>query len=429
MMQDLLFGVILLLLAVLLYVMIQHPHSLAAGLHMKGKGHQEGFADATFKDEPEYQKQMKWLVDTFGPLQDRLRNFHDAVPDDMPPEHQCFVNFYALGCRYPSYVGPAENGYINADGGVSTAVHTGCRVFVLDIDYIADCTEAATQYFPRLVVRDKQGRLVIKDSGNQPLCNTEAASNLKDVCDRLAMHAFQGTLSDDPLVLVLYFQRLPPGSASSKTVLDYYSHVAKALGSLRDRMLTNETEGGVFYRQKQENRLLVNPISTYAGRVLVFSNANTAGFRTLSYPVEEDLDYMVHLRLGYTQTKLGVTEQEAHFGVLQTIEDFTVVPADRADDVIEQTKQKWTICLGQDPLAPVAVAQYQKVTGGFGVNCVPVSLFDAGAPGGVIAAFKGHGWMAKPLKLRYIKPPVVVPGVPNTTMDAKGGSLRAPITP
>jgi hypothetical protein len=31
--------------------------------------------------------------------------------------------------------------------------------------------------------------------------------------------------------------------------------------------------------------------------------------------------------------------------------------------------------------------------------------------------------------LRYIKPPVVVPGVPNTTMDAKGGSLRAPITP
>jgi hypothetical protein len=190
-------------------------------------------------------------------------------------------------------------------------------------------------------------------------------------------------------------------------------------------MLTNELEG-IYYRQKQENQLLINPISSYEGRVLLFSNANTSGFRTLSYPVEEDLDYMVHLRLGYTQTKLGVTDQDAHFGVLQTIEDFTVIPSDRAEDVMEQTKQKWTVCLGQDPLASVA-GSYGKVTQGFGVNCIPVSLFDEVAVKGVMGGFKGHGWMAKPLKLRYIKPPVVVPGVPNPSTDAKGGALRSPV--
>jgi hypothetical protein len=420
MMQDILFGIVLLALTGLLYVLISRPEILSMKRH-------EGFSGG-FKDEPEYQKQMRWLVETFGALEDRQRNYHDAIPDDMPAEQQCFVNFYGLGCRYPSYIGPADNGYIDTDLGVQSALKAGCRVFVLDIDYIADCTEAATAYFPRLVVRDKQGRLVIKESGNQPVCNTADRSNLKDVCDRLAANAFRGTMGDDPLVIVLYFQRVPPGASGSKTVLDYYSHVAKAMGALRDRMLTNELEG-VYYRQKQENRLLINPISAYEGRVLVFSNANTSGFRTLSYPVEEDLDYMVHLRLGYTQTKLGVTEQEAHFGVLQTMEDFTVVPADRVEDVVEQTKQKWTVCLGQDPLASV-VGAYGKVAG-FGVNCVPVALFDEaavkGGSGSIVGGFKGHGWMAKPLKLRYIKPPVVVPGIPNPSTDAKGGALRAPV--
>ena len=405
-----LFGVILLIVAVVLYLLRRS----ALGI--------EPFTDTAYQQEPEYQKQMRWLVDTFGPLEDKLRGHEDAVPDDMPLEQQCFVNFYALGCRYPSYIGPAENGYMDTDVGVAAAVHAGCRIFVLDIDYLADCTEAATRYFPRLVVRDQQGRLLVRESSNQPLCNTADTSNLKAVADQLATRAFKGSQSDDPLVLVLYFQRIPPGSPSSTTVLDYYAHVAEAMGALRDRMLTNEAEGGVFYRQKQEGRLLMQPLSVYAGRVLVFSNANTEGFRTLSYPVERDLDYMVHLRLGYTQTKLGVTEQ-AHFGVLQTVEDFTVIPPDRVEDVVETTKQRWTVCLGADPLASVEAGTLAKVRS-MGVNCVPISLF-GGAD--AVGAFKGHGWMAKPLNLRYIKPPVVVPGVPNPTMDAKGGSLRAPV--
>ena len=406
--QDLLFGVTLFILAALLYLLVRTK---------------EPFVNADFQQEPAYQQQMRWLVDTFGPLEDKLRTYGDAVPEDMPAEQQCFVNFYALGCRYPSYVGPAQNGYIDAAVGVTAALQAGCRVFVLDIDYLADCTEEATRYFPRLVVRDVQGRLVIQASGNQPFCNTSETSNIKAVIYQLVTRAFKGVHSDDPLVLVLYFQRVPPGSASSVTVLDYYAHVAEALGGLRSRMLTNETEG-VFYRQKQEGQLLMLPISSYAGRVLVFSNADTSGFRTVTYPVERDLDYMVHLRLGYTQTRLGVTGQEAHFGTLQTVEDFTVVPPDRVDDVVASTKQRWTVCLAADPLAPVPLTTVAAVRG-MGVNCVPVNLFDQTVE--AIKGFKGHGWMAKPLKLRYIKPPVVVPGVPNPTMDAKGGALRAPI--
>ena len=388
----------------------------------------EGFT-SDFRSEPEYQKQLA-IMTAYGSTSDAKRPYTD-LSTDMPPAQQNFVNFFALGCRYPSYVGPMNNGYLDADIGVQAAVNAGCRVFVLDIDYLDDCSEAATQYFPRLVVRDIQGKLMIKASGNQPFCNTESTSNIKEVCDKINTYAFGPACQQatDPVVLVLYFQRQPPGSYKSKAVLDYFSHVAKALAPLQDRFITNELDGGTFYRQKQENRLLINNIKDYAGKVLVFSNANTSGFREVPYAVEEDLDYMVHLRLSYTQTKLGITENDAgaSYGVLQTAEDFTVIPGDRTDEVAEHTKLRWTICLSRDPGATVSADIYSQITKKFGVHCVPAVLFDpAAAYLFSDSLFKTHGWLPKPLALRYIKPPVVTPARPSPTTDAKGGNLRAP---
>jgi hypothetical protein len=417
---HLLFGLFVILLTVAILIVIRKPT--------------EPFENG-FTDEKEYKQQIAMLSEAFWAKADAKRPVSDLLSHiDMKPEQQNFVNFYSVACRFPGYVGPMNDGYIDMETGVQTAVKSGCRVFVIDIDYLDDCNgEEATQYFPRLVVRDVKGRLIIKASGNQPLCNTDGYSNLKALFEKINFYAFADSCqqASDPIVIVLYFQRQPPGSYKSKAVLDYYSHVAKALAPFQDRFLTNELDGGTFYRQKQESRLLINNIKNYNGRVLIFSNANTNGFREVkTYSTDEDLDYMTQLRLSYTQTKLGVTDNDAgsSFGILQTAEDFTVIPSDRSDEVMEHTKLRWTICLPKDPSKSISKEVYDQITKTYGVHCVSAMLFDPAShflfddP-----YFKTYGFLPKPEGLRYIKPPVITPAKPNPSTDAKQGLLRAPI--
>lgn len=397
----------------------------------------EGFSNPTkdaYRSEKEYIKQSKALSDRYMPLSGAKRPVIDAIETArMPESHRCLVNFYALGCRFPGFIGPTTNGYMDIDQGVQTAVAAGCRVFVLDIDYLSTCGGSDKAY-PQLVVRDIQGKLQINEASNQPLCNTEKESNLKTLCERINTFAFSSSAQNasDPLILVLYFHRIPSGSYKSKEVLDYYAKVARALSPLKDRFLKNEMEGGTYYRQKQEGRLLMNPITTYNGKVLVFSNANTSGFReTQGYSTSDDLDYITNLRLSYTQSKLGVTENDSGstFGILQTVEDYLNIPADRTDQVVDQTKMRWTICLPREPLESVPADQFVKISKTFGVQCVPALLFDSEDKNGYLfqdATFKKHAFVPKPVELRYVKPPTVTPAEPNPSMNANGGKLRAP---
>jgi len=396
----------------------------------------EGFATDpnAFKSETAYTSQVTAVSNKYNSTATSKRPVRDLLSQNVMPEsQQNFINFYALACRFTGYIGPMTNGYFDPDVAVQMAVNAGCRVFVLDIDYLDDCTTgSAAAYFPQLVVRDGQGKLIVRYTSNLPMCNNSTHSNLQAVCDKINLYAFADSCqqSTDPVVIVLYFLRQPPGSYKSKLVLDYYSNVAKALAPFQNRFLNNELDGGTFYRQKQEGRLLINPITDYNGKVLIFSNANTSGFREIPYDPSEDLDFITNLRLSYTQTKLGVTDNESGtmYGVLQTAEDFMTIPPDRTDAVVEQTKLCWSIALSRDPTQPVSQTTYQQITGKTGVHCVPAVLFDPSANDYMFTdkLFKTYGFIPKPEELRYIKPPVITPAQPNPSTDAKGGMLRAP---
>lgn len=389
----------------------------------------EAFEDTSFKRDKEYKKQLSLLSAAYEGV--KRRPITEMLPSsDMPESHQCLINFYALGCRLPGYIGPINNGYMDPDVGVQQVVNAGCRVFVLDIDYIDEC--CADDVYPRFNVRDQQGKVMQRLESDQPICNGPGASNLATLCEKINYYAFAESCQNasDPVIIVLYFLRKPKGSYKSQTVLDYYSKVAKCLTPFSDRLLGNEINGGTFHRQRQENRLLMNRITDYNGKVLIFSNANTNGFREVqTYSPTEDLDYMVNLRLGYTQKPLGITESEASFGVLESAENYMIIPSDRSDAVLESTKLKWTLCLPQDPLQTVPAATYKSITGTFGVNCVPVMIFDTPNCKYMFQEpfFSLYSFLPKPLNLRYIKPPTVVPGAPSAKMDAKGGMLREPV--
>lgn len=386
------------------------------------------------KLEEKYKSQVKLLSDRYNPVSSARRPVTDLLSQNVMPEaEQCFVNFYSLGCRYTGYIGPMNEGYFDPDLAIQLAVNAGCRTFILEIDYLNECKGESVKYFPRLVVRDAQNKLRIKYNSNRPICNSPEHSNIRDVCEKINYYAFApgAQNSSDPVVIVLYFLRQPPGSYKSKTVLDYYSNVAKALSPFQNRLLNNELDGGTYYRQSQEGRLLINNIKEYSGKVLIFSNANTIGFReTQLYSPNEDLDFLTNLRLLYNQTKLGVTENgsTAPFGILETAEDYMVIPTDRTDEIADATKLRWTVCFSQDPSKSVNKEVYNKITSTFGVHCVPVLLFDTKENEFMFTdkTFKTYSFIPKPEPLRYIKPPVVVPAEPNPSTDAKQGMLRAP---
>lgn len=386
------------------------------------------------KLEANYKLQVKMLSDKYNPLASARRPVTDLLSQNvMPDSQQCLVNFFSLGSRFTGYIGPMNEGYWDPDLAVQLAVNAGCRTFVLEIDYLDECDGETIKYFPRIVVRDAQGKMRIKYNSNRPICNSPTHSNIRDVCEKINYYtSASGTQNaSDPVIIVLYFLRQPPGSYKSKTVLDYFSNVAKALAPFQNRLLGNELDGGTYYRQSQEGRLLINNIKDYNGKVLIFSNANTMGFReTQLYSPNEDLDFLTNLRLYYTQTRLGITDNSggAPFGILETAEDYMIIPPDRTDEVAESTKLRWTICFSQDPSQPVTQSTYNTITSTFGVHCVPIMLFDTAASEFMFTdkTFKTYSFIPKPENLRYIKPPVVVPAEPNPSTDAKQGLLRAP---
>jgi len=389
----------------------------------------EGFEDASFKSDKVYTTQVQLLTDTYSDTSNGKRPLLEGIKD-MPDSDQIFTNFYSLGCRFTGFIGPKDDSYYDPDIAVQNAVAAGCRVFVLEIDYKNHC-RGESEFFPTLVVRDIKGRLIINDDSNKPKCNSVQMSNIRTTCEKINFYAFSSSCQNatDPVVLVLYFLRQPPGTYNSTVVLNYFSNVAKMIAPLSNRFLQNEATG-TYYRQKQEGQLLMNKITSYNRKVLVFSNANTSGFReNNNYPANEDLDFLVNLRLSYTQTKLGITDNTAGstFGILETAENYMIVPSDRSETVVADTKLKWTICLSTDPLKSVPKETYNLITSTFGVHCVPIIIYDTENQYMFTdELFKKYSFIPKPAPLRYTKPPIIVPADPNPSMNANKGFLREP---
>lgn len=395
----------------------------------------EGFStQPAFKTDKEYLEQVKVLTDKFEGLSSGKRPIEELIREknSIPEAERILVNYHALACRYPGFLGPFPSGYMDPDIGIQSAVKAGCRVFILDIDYMKDCSSECAGYFPRLAVRDVQGKYLVNSATNAPLCNTMENFELRTVCQRIHDYAFSNSApqANDPVIIVLYFHRRPPGSYKSKAVLDYYSRVAKALSPFRNRLLLNELEGGKFYRHQQEGPLLMKKVTDYNGRVLIFNNANTIGFTEVNtYSSMDDLDFLTNLRLFSSQTKLGITEgpSGSTFGILQTTEDFMNVPEDRKENVQGETKIKWTIALPSNPQTSAKKDVYEKLTATYGVQCVPTILFDKDNDYLFQdTTFKKYGFYYKPDALRYRKPPVVIAGEANTNMNANGGNLPPP---
>lgn len=399
----------------------------------------EGFAQNidAYKKSADYIKQLKLIVNRYDPVSSKRRNFLDMLSQvkDMPESEQCFVNFQVLGCRFTGYLGPFEQGYFDPIQSVLYALKAGCRSFILEIDYLDSCVSdnnTASSYYPKLVIRDAQGKLVTRSESTLPACPSDVASNILQVCKTLREVAFSSQVQNpnDPLIIVLYLLRLPPPEKTGNArLLTYYSRIAKGLKPLLDKTIDNTINGGTFARQAQESLLLTNSIKSYEGRVLFFCNSDTSPFRGAGYSQSEDLDYIVNLRLSYKQTQLGCTSNQTggSFGGLETTGSFLIVPPSQVDNTCDQNKLRWTATLSQDPKDPVDEPTFKALADKFGVHCVPIQLWDdKNTFMFTDDRFGKWSYIPKPKQLRFRKPPVAVPAQQTPAADAKGGMLRPP---
>jgi len=370
------------------------------------------------------------------------RDYNDMLQTTkMPPAQQCFVNFHVLGCRYPTYLGPFKNGYFDTNNAILASLKIGCRCLILDIDYYDRTCDVP---FPRLVVRDAIGANMA-DKTSDIECQNQAQSNLNDAAVSIAKYAFSNSVPNpiDPLIIVLNILRVPTGDGSSNpkiAIQKYYSNIAKALAPLRANAVNILATGGNYSRQAQEGTLLSNPISTYSGQVLFFCNADTSLFRSLkNIPIEEDLDFLVNLRLTYTQTKFGMTENTSSnssgmkFALLESVEDYMQIPDDKLAGIQATTNNTWTLCLNSDPSKVTPQATYDHQMKKIGVHCIPINLWSTGPDSYDYMFDKDHfgKWSFRPKRkeLRYTIPATNIPPVPSKATDANGGNLVGPVVP
>ena len=398
----------------------------------------EGF-DASMKayrGSGDYKTQLKLVLTLQEKRYNGRRDYNDMLQaTGLPADQQCLVNFYTLGCRFTGYLGPFKGGYFDTDNAVLAALKMGCRTLVLEIDYFADICENP---FPRLVVRDKNGAN-LSDPTSDVKCQNARESNIFDTCTSISRYAFSNSVPNptDPLIIVLYIIRVPENDGTSdynKTLIKYYSQIAKAVKPLMNNAVNILAAGGNYSRQAQESALLTNPISTYSGQVLFFCNADTSIFRSQTgIPADQDLDYIINLRLTYTQSQFGITSNATtnsngtKFGLLESVNGYMQIPNDKLASLQATTNATWTMCFDNDPSAIVPRESTDQITKKIGVHCVPIQLwstdydymFDK-------ERFGEWSFYPKPEPLRYRIPKTAIPAAAAPQTDSKGGRLAAP---
>jgi hypothetical protein len=356
------------------------------------------------------------------------------VDRGIPADQRLLINVAALGARYLGYLGPFNSGTFNEDAATRIALSSGARCLVIEVDKLQGGVD------PVLIYRDGWGQ---KQSLNM--------GSIQRVATSIAARAFTPAndsvppaLSEDPLIVVVYFHSTPNAVEAPKDYIRFLGKVAQSLQPLTG-LLVAQTPQGDFRRQAQESQLFFTPYSVFQRRIIMLTNADTTPFRRLSplgmtgeITPAQDLDLMVHARL-YTPVaglNLGVsstpTTSVTPAAIITTPDYWLQTPPDRFADAQTQTKRAWTLVM-----QPIATAsntptadQLKKLYNSFGVHCVPLCIFDSATVTdgwtGTGQIFSRAAWAVKPELLRFIPPqPInVLRQVPQA--NARGGALIAP---
>jgi hypothetical protein len=319
------------------------------------------------------------LAKTFADsLKVKIKEGFQAKPSIAPTNEMTLLNCQSIAVKQAGYIGPSEDeGTFDADIGISSAIKTGIRFFIFQIDYL-DNSKGADFDKPgvaTLLYRDSTGTLISKNG-----------ATIASMAQSLARYAFAPnfTDTDKPIVVYLHFIRTPNPVRKPELYVNFMSSVAVSLGPLFPNIIGSMSEGN-FQRQQNEDALLNLPLSVLKQRVIYMSNADTSLFRNLQtlgmkqFEAKADLDSMINIRVFANKKSpaLGLVSQVAvgsvvPSAILVTLND--ILSGDR-DEFMMRYKGKYVIVLPDQGANP-DVSTIRTLLTDMGVNAIALNLFD-----------------------------------------------------
>jgi hypothetical protein len=373
--------------------------------------------------------------------------------DSYSESDSALINYNVLGCRLAGYLGPGIKkgedsfGTFSEKFAVDKALEMGARVFVLDIDYLED--KPAN---PVLVARDLKGNLMSvapEDSRDKGPFKNVGSIRKCTIAIADAIKASRNT--DDPVICILSFLRIPGGNPRSAEGLRYLQEVYKMCEPLIPFILSSNINGTYMHRRK-ESDLFLSPKSYYKNSIIMLTNVDTTGFTLERMPdgvdlADGDLDKIIHARLYSSLDNSDLKLYElAKNGVVgsayaNTISYYMTIPQDKVGYESDITRKNWSIAMTPEfedstPDQKTLETLHNKL----GVQCVPVNMFHV--PNGAenkdksidiakipifsLKWFKNTSFKLKPRDLQYEKPVVKTLETPSSQMNSGGGYAQTP---
>ncbi len=334
-----------------------------------------------------------------------------ALPD-MAAAERLFVNFHVLGTRLGGFLGnSASGGLYSADRAVELALRKGCRLFLLEIDYLERAPEV-----PVLVYRDLAGNNMSRNTGSIGGVMRALKKHTKD----------QKLIADDPLIVVLYMRRIPGDNSSSKEALNFMGAVAGELQAITPYLYKPPASGAIT-----EGDVLKQPLEAYANSVVVLTNADTSGFTSdnaATITEARKLNKYVHARVYAGSTKGPIDGlEDAKAGSIAgakaySYDYFLTLPT--TGQTADTARNTWSLAMSPSLDVPPSATELDLLMDKLGVQGIAVDIFSEGANSeNVYAAnrFKTFSYVPKPKPTR-IAPPVTGNVEPtNTKLNPNGG--------
>ena len=278
--------------------------------------------------------------------------------------NSAFINWRPLTVRLAGYLGgdkdTTNDGVFDMDSGITHALNQGARAFVFEIDYLND-----TPCVPVIINRDAAGYMQSLNTGS-----------IQKACKAISDKAFSSNY--DPIVVILYFRRVPEG-AQQKSY--YLTNTAQALAPLTPYFLTS-ANGTNFNNCANETQLITNKITDYQKKIIVMTNYDTTSLPTTGNPTDS-LNFWTNCRIfkddeKYTDSDLGNVTPVKPTGttpaaVIGSIDQYNNIPDASVANQNTKTANTFTICM-----APVIYSYtatiLNKLFNTLGIQCVPLDV-------------------------------------------------------
>lgn len=312
------------------------------------------------------------------------------------PKNQSFlVNICPLTGYLGGYLGARPNtsiGLMNADYYFKTAFQAGIRSFVLPISTYINASRTPPDWpysgEPALVARDVSDTVI-----------TENGLTMDSVIASILQHKSVSGYGSDPIFLILQ----DTISDVDRKRIDYVSFMKKIAAALAPidsyRLTSVGSYGSVVGGQKQNELLTQIPLSTFNGKIIIFTN----------FDVKQDPSLTLASYANFIYS--DGTDNVRTVGMEELPGTTT--------DYVTNARINWYFAESKTPLvAPTATAVQLALDSG--LQCVPVPFISASmeSMSDIWALWKGASYTLKAEKARYTQPSPVVPAQVSTSLNA-----------